>query len=225
MSADATQTAPTRVPLEGMRRTIARRMTAAWQIPVFHLSLAVEMGVASVRRAAVPGASLTDVILRDCAQALLAHPELNAHYADDGITSFERVGLGIAVATDAGLTVPVVQRAEELDLRAFAEQRVELVRRARESALKPEHVFGGTFTVSNLGMFGIEQFDAILNPPQVAILAVGALQAQLRLQGGAVVEREIAQLTLTCDHRAVDGATGARFLQTLKQLLETGVDA
>lgn len=214
------QTGATVVALKGIRRTAARRMVTAWEAPVFHLAVEVEMTAALTVRDRVAGATVTDALLAACAGALSEHPAINAHYGEEQMTSFEEVHLGLAVATDAGLMVPVVHGAERLDLDALAAARRDLTTRARESRLQVADMTGGTFTVSNLGMMGIDRFDAILNVPQVAILAVGSTRHRPVWNDGDPQWRPIAELTLTCDHRAVDGATGARFLATLRSRLE-----
>lgn len=166
------------------------------------------------------GVTVTDALLRACAHALTRHPDINAHFAEEAVTTFERVNLGFAVATDAGLTVPVIHNADRLDLNEMSEKRREAVEKARGGALRVRDVDGGTFTVSNLGMFGVDHFDAILNPPQVGILAVGATRQRYVMVDGGPAWRPISDLTLTCDHRGVDGVTGARFLSTLCGLIE-----
>ena len=206
-------------PLKGIRRTAARRMVAAWAAPVFHLVVEVDMTVALTVKDRAPGATLTDALLGACARALTEHPALNAHYADEAVTTYDAVNLGLAVATDAGLMVPVVHGADRLDLPALGDARRDVTARAREGRLQMADVTGGTFTVSNLGMMGIDRFDAILNVPQVAILAVGSTTHRQVWNGGAPEWRPIAELTLTCDHRAVDGATGAGFLTAVRDLL------
>lgn len=208
-------------PLKGIRRTAARRMVAAWEAPVFHLGVDVDMSAALTVRDRVPGATVTDALLLSCARALVAHPAINAHYGDEAVTTFDAVNLGVAVATEAGLVVPVVQGAESLDLSGMADARRDVTRRAREGRLQMADVTGGTFTVSNLGMMGVDAFDAILNVPQVAILAVGSTTHRQVWNGGDPAWRPIARLTLTCDHRAVDGATGAGFLAALREQLES----
>lgn len=208
-------------PLKGIRRTAARRMVTAWEAPVFHLGVDIDMSAALTVRDRVPGATVTDALLLSCARALVAHPAINAHYGDEAVTTFEAVNLGVAVATDAGLVVPVVHGAESLDLAGMAEARRDVTGRAREGKLQMADVTGGTFTVSNLGMMGVDDFDAILNVPQVAILAVGSTTHRQVWNGGDPAWRPIARLTLTCDHRAVDGATGAGFLATLREQLES----
>lgn len=212
----------TAVPLKGIRRTAARRMVIAWTAPVFHLSVDVDMTAALAVGQREPGATVTDALLLATARALQAHPGLNAHYDNEVVTTFEGVNLGVAVATPAGLTVPVLHGVEKLSLTQIRERRMDVVARAREGALTRADVDAGTFTVSNLGMLGVDRFDAILNPPQVGILAVGATRKRPVVVDGQVEVRPIAELTLTCDHRAVDGATGAGLLSRLRQELEAG---
>lgn len=221
MTSTAEQETSTVTPLKGIRRTAARRMVAAWQAPVFHLAVDVDMSAALTVRDREPGATVTDALLLSCARALKAHPAINAHYGDELVTTFEGVNLGVAVATDAGLVVPVVHGAEALDLPGMAAARRDVTGRAREGRLQMTDVTGGTFTISNLGMMGVDAFDAILNVPQVAILAVGSTTHRQVWNDGDPQWRPIARLTLTCDHRAVDGASGAGFLATLRQQLES----
>lgn len=210
------------VPLKGIRRTAARRMVAAWEAPAFHLAVEADMGAALRVKERSPGATVTDAILAACAAALREHPALNAHYADEAVTRFERVNVGMAVDTPAGLVVPVIKDAASLDLASLAEARRGVVQRARDGKLTMDDVTDGTFTVSNLGMMGIDGFDAILNVPQVAILAVGATRQQfVPTDDGQGTWRPRARLTLTCDHRAIDGATGARFLAAIRENLES----
>ena len=211
-------------PLPRMRRTAARRLTEAWSAPVIHLAREVDMTRALEARDREKGVTVTDVLLQSCAHALARHPDINAHYADEAVTTFERVNLGFAVATDAGLAVPVIHDADRLDLAQMSERRREAVEKARSGALRVRDVDGGTFTVSNLGMFGVDHFDAILNPPQVGILAVGATRQRYTMVDGEPAWRPISELTLTCDHRGVDGVTGARFLSTLCTLIEGASD-
>lgn len=207
----------TQVPLTGTGRTMARRMEAAWQAPVFHLTAEADAKEWHGTRKGHDGATLTDVLLLRAARALKLHPGLNAHYdpAELAVIRFERVDIGLAVATERGLLVPVLRGVEALSLEAIAAKRRALVDRARSGQLSAAEMQGATFTVSNLGMFSVVQFDAILNVPQVAILAVGAVQSRVVLVGGEIAEKRVMTLTLTCDHRAVDGATGATFLRDL----------
>lgn len=206
-------------PLKGLARTAARRMVKAWEAPVFHLSVDVDMTAALAAKGG--GVTVTDLLVQACAVALTAHPAVNAHYEDEAVTEFDDVNVGIAVATDAGLMVPVLHGADRLDLAGLAAARRDVVERAGTGQLKMPDVTGGTFTVSNLGMLGIDEFDAILNVPQVAILAVGATKDVPVRVDGETVWRPTACFTLTCDHRALDGATGARFLATLRTELES----
>jgi pyruvate dehydrogenase E2 component (dihydrolipoamide acetyltransferase) len=150
----------------------------------------------------------------------MRHRAVNAHFAEDAIRIYPTANVGIAVAIPNGLVVPVVQGAERLSLAEIAAERVRLVERARAGKLTQEDLGGGTFTISNLGMFGIEHFVAVLNPPQAAILAVGSTDERPVVRDGELEVLPLCTLTLTCDHRTVDGATGSEFLQTLKAFLE-----
>lgn len=221
MTATSEQLTGTVAPLKGIRRTAARRMVAAWEAPVFHLSVDVDMSSALTVRDRVKGATVTDAVLLACAAALTEHPALNAHYGDEAITTFDAVNVGMAVATDAGLVVPVIHGADGMELTDVAAARRDITTRAREGRLQMADVTGGTFTVSNLGMMGVDSFDAILNVPQVAILAVGSTRHQQVWNDGEVTWRPLARMTLTCDHRAVDGAAGAGFLAALRSRLES----
>lgn len=222
MTSQQAELSGTATPLKGIRRTAARRMVAAWQAPVFHLSVEVDMSAALAAKTRTAGATVTDVLLAACAAALSAHPGVNAHYADEVVTVFDEVNLGIAVATDAGLVVPVVHGAQRKDVAELAAARREVVTRAREGRLGFADVSGGTFTVSNLGMMGIDRFDAILNVPQVAILAVGSTRQRQLWNDGDPAWRPVAEFTLTCDHRALDGATAAGFLADVRERLQSG---
>lgn len=211
------------IPLKGLARTAARRMVKAWEAPVFHLGVDVDMTEALAAKDATPGVTVSDVLLRACAVALRAHPRLNAWYDEESVTLVDDVNIGLAVATEAGLMVPVVHKADQLSVSGIAEARRDIVERARSGQLGMPDVTGGTFTVSNLGMLGIDEFDAILNVPQVAILAVSSTRTRQvwvdSVGGGAW--KPIARFTLTCDHRAIDGATGAAFLTALRAELES----
>ena len=205
-------------PLSKTAKLMARHMSAAWQAPMFALGCEVDMSAAMKGRAA--GVTVTDVILSACVRSLLDHPKLNAHYRDDAIVEFDDVNIGLAVAAEKGLTVPVIHAAQSLSLTEIAARRRDLVEKTRAGRVLITDVTGGTFTVSNLGMFDITRFTAIINPPQVAILAVGSVNRRQVWNGGEPQWRPIAELTLTCDHRAIDGAAGAAFLGTLKKQLE-----
>ncbi|HEY3962496.1 MAG TPA: dihydrolipoamide acetyltransferase family protein [Gaiellaceae bacterium] len=214
------------VPLTSIRKTIARRLTAAWQAPVFQLTVSADMTRANelVARARELNpdvrVTVTDLLAKVCAQALMRHRDVNVQYTEDALLRFPSANVGIAVAAPQGLVVPVVQSVERLSLAEIAAARGDIVGRARDGKLATQDLEGGTFTVSNLGMFGIEQFVAVLNPPQAAILAVGATVDTPVVRNGAVVPRPMLTMTLTVDHRAVDGAAGADFLRTVKTFLE-----
>jgi len=215
-----------RIPLTSVRRTIARRLTEASAIPVFQLvaSADMEAGARLVerRRELDPGArvTVTDVLVKVCAVALMRHRELNVQYTEDALIAIPNANVGIAVATDRGLVVPVVRGAERLSLGEITAARTDLVTRARGGALRREDIEGGSFSISNLGMYGLDQFTAVLNPPEAAILAVAAIQERAVVRDGSPVVRSMMTMTLTCDHRAVDGAPAAAFLDTVKELLE-----
>ncbi|HEY3182167.1 MAG TPA: dihydrolipoamide acetyltransferase family protein [Gaiellaceae bacterium] len=217
---------PERVPLTNIRKTIARRLTAAWQAPVFQLTVSADMtranGLVSRARELNPDVrvTITDLLAKVSAQALMRHRDVNVEFADDALIKHPTVNVGIAVAAPQGLVVPVVRSVERLSLAETAQQRDEVVSRARENKLTAQDLDGGTFTISNLGMYGVEQFVAVLNPPQASILAVGATEDRPVVQEGNVVVRPMMTMTLTVDHRAVDGAEAADFLRTLKTFLE-----
>src|SRR5438270_11522286 len=164
--------------------------------------------------------SINDIIIKVGAVALIQHPQVNASYQDKVIRYYEHADIGVAVATENGLITPVVRAAELKSLPEIATEVRELAERARARKLKPEEYTGATFSISNLGMFGIEEFTAVINPPEGAILAIGAMSAKPVAKDGNVVVRRTMRVTMSCDHRVVDGATGAQFLQTFKQILE-----
>ncbi|HEX6252485.1 MAG TPA: 2-oxo acid dehydrogenase subunit E2, partial [Gemmatimonadaceae bacterium] len=164
--------------------------------------------------------SFNDIVLKAVATALAQHPEVNAHWLGDRMRYFNRVHLGLAVAVPDGLITPVIFDADRKRLSEISAEARELAGRARERRLKPEEYTGATFTVSNLGMFGIEHFTAIINPPEAGILAVGAIEEKPVVVDGGVHTRRRMRVTMSCDHRVIDGATGARFLQTLRRFIE-----
>jgi pyruvate dehydrogenase E2 component (dihydrolipoamide acetyltransferase) len=215
------------IPLSNVRKTIARRLTAAWQAPVFQISMSADMSAAQSLRAklvarAGDGArpTVTDVLTKACAVALLRHPAVNALWAEDAIELHPHANVGLAVAIDEGLVVPVIQQAERRPIAEIAAARADVVSRAREGRLRQEDLAGGTFTISNLGMYGVETFVAVLNPPQAAILATGAIKETVVVEDEEWEVRPLISMTLTCDHRALDGATAAEFLREVKELLE-----
>jgi pyruvate dehydrogenase E2 component (dihydrolipoamide acetyltransferase) len=213
-------------PLSSTRKTIARRLTEAWTAPVFHLDVSADMTRANELLAALrelgsePRPTMTDVLVRVAAAALMRNRQVNAHLVGDELHVFPTANIGLAVAAPSGLVVPVIASAERRSIAEIARGRTDLVERARSGKLKREDLEGGTFTISNLGMYGVERFTAVLNPPQAAIVAVGATVERPVVEDGEVVVRPRIDLMLTCDHRAVDGATGAEFLADLKRFLE-----
>lgn len=222
------------VPLVGMRRTIAQRLQrSAQEAPHIHLEVSADVTQAEAlrqranaqRREGQAKVSLTAVLVKACAWTLRRHPKVNAWFQSDAqgerIVLLPTANVGVAVALPDGLIVPVVRNAEQKGLWQIAQEVEDLVQRARQGKLSPQDVQDGTFTVSNLGMLGISRFTAIINPPQVAILAVGAVRREVTAdEQGAVVVRPTVTLTLCADHRAVDGAVGAYFLADLKRALE-----
>ena len=215
-----------RVELTSIRRTVARRMTEAWAAPAFQITMSAEMTRAQELRARLierhpdERPTVTDILTKVCALALMRHREVNALYAGDAVELYPSANIGIAVATERGLVVPVIPRCEARTVAEIAAARADLVTRAREGKLQAADLAGGTFTISNLGMYGVEQFIAVLNPPQAAILAVGAIEDRAVPRNGEVVVRPMLTMTLTCDHRTIDGATAAEFLRTVKEFLE-----
>lgn len=206
----------TATPLKGIRRVAARRMVQAWEAPTFALGIDVDMASMLAAAKSLPGVTVTDLLLRACARALVAVPGLNAHYAEEVVTTYPEVNIGLAVATPVGLMVPVIHGVQALSLEGIAERRRDVVERARAGKLVTADVDGATFTVSNLGMLGIDRFTAIVNPPSVGILAIGSSKETVTVIDGSIAIRPIASCTLTADHRAVDGAMGAEFLGALK---------
>lgn len=217
-----------RIELTSMRKTIARRLGEAWQAPSFILNRGVDMTAANELRTRMLASvgegdarpTVSDILTKAVAVALRRHREMNAHWNEDSILQFEAAHVGLAVATDNGLVVPVIRDAHARTVREIAAERKRLVDKARQGRLQPTDFEGGTFSISNLGMMGVDSFTAVLNPPQAGILAVGATVDSPVVVDRRVEVRPIMQLSLTCDHRTVDGAVGARFLQTLVEHLE-----
>ncbi|HZO48612.1 MAG TPA: dihydrolipoamide acetyltransferase family protein [Gaiellaceae bacterium] len=216
------------VRLTSTRKTIARRLMEAWQAPVFQLGVSADMTeVLALREKLVERLTegdakptVNDVLTRLVAVALVRHPAVNATFTGEEIRRWPAAHVGIAVAAPNGLVVPVIRDADRRTIQEIARARADLVERARAGKLTLQDLEGGTFTISNLGMFGVEQFVAVLNPPQVAILAVGAVKETPVVVEGEIEVAPLVQLVLTCDHRAIDGADGAQFLQTLVALIE-----
>ena len=214
--------------LSSVRKTIARRLTEAWTAPVFQLGVSADMSeTLALREQLVERLgegdvkpTVNDVLVKLAAAALARHGAVNATFTGDEIHRHPSANVGIAVAAPQGLVVPVIRDAGRLTVQEIARARADLVGRARDGKLKLPDMEDGTFTISNLGMFGVEQFTAVLNPPQVAILAVGATKEEAVVRDGELDIAPLVRLTLTCDHRAIDGADGAEFLQTLVALVE-----
>lgn len=223
----APTTGYTDLPLSPMRRTIARRLTEAkTTIPHFYLTIDIEMdAILSLReqlntRLAPDKLSVNDFILRGVALGLRAVPEANAAWAETAIRRFTDIDIAVAVATPEGLITPIVRQADRKGLGEISAEVKALAARARDGGLKPEEYQGGGFTISNLGMYGVREFAAIINPPQACILAVGTAEPRPIVKDGALAVATIMSVTLSVDHRTVDGATGARFLAAVKGLLE-----
>jgi len=224
--AEAGTNPATREKMTSMRLTIARRLSESKQtIPHYRLAADVDFTGLFARRAELVAAgqkvSVNDLLLRGVALTLGKHPQLNAHFAGDEVVKFARADICVAVSTDGGLSTPVLRDVASKSAAEVASGVADLAQRARSGKLVREEITGGTFTVSNLGMYGIDQFDAIINPPQVAILAVGAARERVIARSGAAVVAKVATLTLSCDHRVVDGAVGAAFLADLRVCLES----
>jgi pyruvate dehydrogenase E2 component (dihydrolipoamide acetyltransferase) len=213
-----------------MRRTIAQRLgESIGPIPTFYLTVEIEMDETLKLRKKINEAiapekiSVNDIIVKVAAMALTKHPFVNASYQDDKIRFYEDADIGVAVAIDEGLITPIVRGANKKGFQQISQEVRELAGRAREKKLQPEEYSGATFSISNLGMMGIKEFTAIINPPEAAILAVGTATQTPVVRDGEITTRSIMHVTMSCDHRVVDGATGARFLQTFRQMLENPV--
>ena len=216
------------VKLNQMRKTIARRMTEAWEAPAFQISMSADMS-ASIRlrealleRVQEGGVRPTysDILTKIVALGLMRHRDMNAHYGGDEVRLFPTANIGIAVAVPHGLVVPVIGSCETKTIEEIAAARADVVSRTREGKLRTEDLEDGTFTISNLGMYGVERFTAVLNPPQAGILAVGAIEERAVVVEGELEIQPRMDMTLTVDHRSVDGATASEFLQTVKAFLE-----
>ena len=216
----------TEIPLSMMRKTIAKRLVESkTTAPHFYLTYEVDMKRAIDLRSSVNAegnvkVSYNDIIVRACAFALRKHPRVNSTFAIDKIIQHGAINVGVAVALDDGLITPVIRNADMKSIFEIASESKELATKAREKKLKPDEFSGGTFTVSNLGMYGVEEFAAIINPPEGAILAVGTIVEKPVVENGQVVPGHRLRLTLSCDHRVVDGAVGAQFMQEVKLILE-----
>ena len=214
------------VPVSQMRKTIAKRLSESlFTAPHFYLKMNIEMSSAMEARKIINDVapvkiSFNDLVLKAVALSLKQHPKVNSSWLGDKIRYNEHVNIGVAVAVEDGLLVPVVRFADGKALSQISTEVKTFVQKAKDKKLQPADWEGSTFTISNLGMFGIDDFTAIINPPDACILAVGGIQEQAVIKNGQVVPGNVMKVTLSCDHRVVDGATGAAFLQTLKQFLE-----
>ncbi|MEP7075637.1 MAG: pyruvate dehydrogenase complex dihydrolipoamide acetyltransferase [Acidobacteriota bacterium] len=211
-----------------MRRVIASRLAESiGPIPTFYLTTEIEMDSVLSARKSVNAklsdeakVSVNDIIIKAAAMALVKHPFVNSSYQDETIRFYQQADIGVAVAIDEGLITPVVRGANLKGISDIAAEVKDLAAKARSKKLQPDEYTGATFSISNLGMFGIKEFTAIINPPEAGILAIGGAQPTPVVRDGAIVIRDIMHVTMSCDHRVVDGATGAKFLQTFKQMLE-----
>jgi pyruvate dehydrogenase E2 component (dihydrolipoamide acetyltransferase) len=217
----------TDVPLTNIRKIIAKRLgESIGPIPTFYLTAEYDLTRVMEMRTAMAAlgdefkVSVNDILIKAIATALAQHPEVNAHWSGDHIRYHNRVHIGMAVATDDGLIVPVIWDADKKRMSEISREAKELAKRARERKLKPEEFTGSTFSVSNLGMFDIDQFTAIINPPEAAILAIGTSEDKVVVVDGEMVVRKRVRVTMSCDHRIIDGAVGAKFLQALRRLVE-----
>jgi len=217
------------VPLTSMRETIARRMTESFQAPHFYLTVEVDtQELNKMRQQLLPviesktgvRLTLTDLIINMVAKALERNPSMNCTYADGAVKLLKRIDIGLVTAVEGGLVVPVIPQANKKSLTEIAQTRAELVTKAKERTLSKEEMKGSTFTISNLGMFGIDQFSAIIQPPEAAILAVGRIADKPVVKDGEILIRPVMAMTLSIDHRVLDGGIGAEFLQTLRDYLE-----
>jgi pyruvate dehydrogenase E2 component (dihydrolipoamide acetyltransferase) len=218
------------IPHDSMRKAIARRLTSAKTlIPHYYLSIDCNLAALMATRAALNDAagknaayklSVNDFVVKASAMALMKHPDVNASWTDNAILRHKHADVGVAVALDFGLITPIVFKAETKGLAEISNEVKSLATRAKEKKLKPQGYEGGGFSVSNLGMFGIKEFTAVINPPQAAILAVGAGEERAVVLDGKVEIATIMTVTMSCDHRVIDGATGAKFLQTFKRFIE-----
>ena len=218
------------IPLDGVRKVTARRLTQSFmQVPHFPLTIDLEIDHLLSARARINEAgekagvkvSVNDMLIKACAMALIQHPDANASYTDKGIAQHKSAHVSVAVAIPGGLITPVVRDAQSKGLAQIAAEMKDLAARAREKKLKPQEYMGGTFSISNLGMFGVKAFSSIINPPEGMILSVGAGEKRPVVKNDQLAIATVMTVTLTCDHRVVDGATGARWLQTFKQFVET----
>ena len=217
------------VPVSQMRKTIAKRLSESmYTAPHFYLTMEINMDKAiearkSINEISPVKISFNDMVIKAVAAALKQHPDVNVSWLGDKIRKNHHVNIGVAVAVKDGLLVPVVRFADSKSLSHIATEVKDLAQKAHDKKLQPADWEGSTFTISNLGMFGIEEFTAIINPPDACILAVGGIKETAVVKNGTLVPGNVMKVTMSCDHRAVDGAVGSAFLKTLKGLLEDPV--
>ena len=215
------------IPLTPLRKIIAARMTDAKQtIPHYRVGADIEMDALLALRQQFneehpnTKVSVNDFIIKACAMALIENPALNIQLIDNEIHQYPQADISVVIAVEGGLSTPVIRHANRKSVQAIAEEVKELTARAQQGSLKMDEILGGTFSVSNLGMYGVDQFDAIINPPQCAILAVGGAKPQAVIREDEIKTARVMRVTLSLDHRAIDGATGAQFLSILRNLLQ-----
>lgn len=215
------------IKLSNMRKTIAKRLTESKQtVPHFYLSVDVELDNLLTARKGLNAMSdeykisVNDFVIKACAAALRKVPAANVQFMGDTMRQFKRADISVAVAIDGGLITPVIKGADQKGLRQISDETKDLAKRAHEGKLAPEEYAGGTFSISNMGMMGVKQFDAVINPPQAAILAVGAGEQRPVVKNGELSVATVMTVTLSCDHRAIDGAVGAEFLDAIKMFLQ-----
>ena len=215
------------VPLTPLRKIIAARMTEAKQtIPHYRISMDIEVDALLALRKQINAdqpdkkVSLNDFIIKACANALMEYPEINAQFVDNEIHQYPQADISVVIAIDGGLSTPVIRKANTKTVREIAAEIKDLATRATNGQLKMEEILGGSFSISNLGMYGVDQFDAIINPPQCAILAIGCAEPQAVVKAGALTTAAIMRLSLSLDHRTIDGATGAQFLSVLRDQVQ-----
>jgi pyruvate dehydrogenase E2 component (dihydrolipoamide acetyltransferase) len=214
-------------PLERIRKFIAQRLTeAARDIPAFPLERNIRLDKLLAAREAYnkkgeARLSVNDLLIKACALALMERPDVNVSFTPDGMVRHRNADIAVAVAADVGLITPIVRAAETKSAADIAEEMRDLMERAREKRLQPDEYTGGTFSISNLGMYGIARFGSIINPPHAAILSIGAAEERMIVEEGKPVAATMMSAVLTCDHRAMDGVAGARWLQAFNDLLQT----
>lgn len=214
-------------PVSQMRKTIAKRLTQSkFTAPHFYLTIEIDMNRAVGAREKINELlednkiSFNDIIIKAVAATLKEHPQVNASWMDDKIRYYKNINIGVAVAVEEGLVVPVIRFVDSKGLSEIGREVKEFAKKAKDKKLQPTDWEGNTFTISNLGMFGIEEFTAIINPPDSCIMAVGNIRSVPAFENGEIVEKKVMKVTLSCDHRVVDGATGARFLKSFKEKME-----